>query len=150
MWRSWHRGSWTSSSSWATRATTTRSRSPRRLPHIQVNVHAKDRGYGGSQRTCYGLALEARADVVIMVHPDYQYTPMLIPALAGGMPRWRYVGNGVLTLVQNLLIGAKLSEYHTDYRAFAREVLERLPGDANSEGFTSDAEVLAEITGSAI
>jgi hypothetical protein len=142
MWRSWHSGSWTSSSSSATRATTTRSRSARRLPH----VHAKDTGYGGSQRTCYRLALDARADVVIMVHPDYRYTPMLIPALAGGMPRWRYVGNRVLTLVQNLLVGAKLSEYHTGYRAFAREVLERLPLDANSEGFTFDAEVLAEIT----
>jgi hypothetical protein len=103
-----------------------------------------------------------------MVHPDYQYTPKLIPAmvamvatglygavlgsrilggraLAGGMPRWRYVGNRFLTLAQNLLIGAKLSEYHTGYRAFSRELLERLPLDANSEGFDFDAEVLAQI-----
>jgi glycosyltransferase involved in cell wall biosynthesis len=140
----------------------------RRLPHVLVHVHARNRGYGGNQKSCYRLALEDGADIVVMVHPDYQYTPQLIPAmvamvatglygavlgsrilggraLAGGMPRWRYVGNRFLTLAQNLLIGAKLSEYHTGYRAFSREVLERLPLDANSEGFDFDAEVLAQI-----
>ena len=140
----------------------------RGLPGVRVHVHPRNRGYGGNQKSCYRLALEEGADVVIMVHPDYQYTPQLIPAmaalvstglygavlgsrilggraLAGGMPRWRYVGNRFLTLVQNWLIGAKLSEYHTGYRAFSREVLERLPLDANSEGFDFDAEVLAQI-----
>ena len=140
----------------------------RELPHVHVHVHPKNRGYGGNQKSCYRLALDEGADIVIMVHPDYQYTPHLIPAMAamvatglygavlgsrilggralgGGMPRWRYVGNRVLTLVQNMLIGAKLSEYHTGYRAFSREVLERLPLDANSEGFDFDAEVLAQI-----
>jgi len=140
----------------------------RGLAGVRVHVHPRNRGYGGNQKSCYRLALEEGADVVIMVHPDYQYTPQLIPAMAalvstglygavlgsrilggralvGGMPRWRYVGNRVLTLAQNVLIGAKLSEYHTGYRAFSREVLERLPLDANSEGFDFDAEVLAQI-----
>ena len=140
----------------------------RKLPHVRVHIHPKNRGYGGNQKSCYRLALDEGADIVIMVHPDYQYTPQLIPAMAamvatglygavlgsrilggraldGGMPRWRYVGNRVLTLVQNVLIGAKLSEYHTGYRAFSREVLERLPLDGNSEGFDFDAEVLAQI-----
>jgi glycosyltransferase involved in cell wall biosynthesis len=140
----------------------------RSLPNVHVHIHPRNRGYGGNQKTCYRLALEEGADVVVMVHPDYQYTPLLIPAmvamvatglygavlgsrilggraLSGGMPRWRYVGNRVLTLAQNWLIGAKLSEYHTGYRAFSREVLERLPLDANSEGFDFDAEVLAQI-----
>jgi glycosyltransferase involved in cell wall biosynthesis len=140
----------------------------RTLAHVRVYVHDRNRGYGGNQKSCYRLALEEGADIVIMVHPDYQYTPKLIPAmasmvatglygavlgsrilggraLAGGMPRWRYVGNRVLTLVQNALLGAKLSEYHTGYRAFSRELLERLPLEANSEGFDFDAEVLAQI-----
>jgi glycosyltransferase involved in cell wall biosynthesis len=140
----------------------------RGLPGVRVHVHPRNRGYGGNQKSCYRLALEEGADVVVMVHPDYQYTPQLIPAmaamvstglygavlasrilggraLAGGMPRWRYVGNRFLTLAQNVLIGAKLSEYHTGYRAFSREVLERLPLEANSEGFDFDAEVLAQI-----
>jgi len=140
----------------------------RTLPQTRVYTHPKNRGYGANQKTCYRLALEEGADIVIMVHPDYQYTPKLIPAMAGliasglyptvlgsrilggralqgGMPWWRYVGNRVLTLVQNLLLGAKLSEYHTGYRAFAREVLERLPLDANSDDFVFDGEVLAQI-----
>jgi glycosyltransferase involved in cell wall biosynthesis len=138
------------------------------LPGVRVHVHPRNRGYGGNQKSCYRLALAEGADIVIMVHPDYQYTPLLIPAmtamvatglygavlgsrilggraLSGGMPRWRYVGNRFLTLAQNILIGAKLSEYHTGYRAFSREVLERLPLEANSEGFDFDAEVLAQI-----
>lgn len=140
----------------------------RTLPHVLVHVHDKNRGYGANQKSCYRLALAEGADIVIMVHPDYQYTPLLIPAmtamvatglygavlasrilggraLSGGMPRWRYVGNRVLTLVQNMLLGAKLSEYHTGYRAFSRELLERLPLEANSDGFVFDAEVLAQI-----
>jgi glycosyltransferase involved in cell wall biosynthesis len=140
----------------------------RTLPHVRVHVHEKNRGYGGNQKSCYRLALSEGADIVIMVHPDYQYTPALIPAmtamvatgfygavlgsrilggraLAGGMPRWRYVGNRLLTLVQNVMLGAKLSEYHTGYRAFSRELLERLPLEADSEGFVFDAEVLAQI-----
>ena len=140
----------------------------RELPQARVHVHERNRGYGGNQKSCYRLALEEGADIVIMVHPDYQYTPALIPAMtamvatglygavlgsrilggravSSGMPRWRYVGNRLLTLAQNALIGAKLSEYHTGYRAFSREVLLRLPLDANSDGFDFDAEVLAQV-----
>ena len=127
-----------------------------------------NRGYGGNQKTCYRLALEAGADIVIMIHPDYQYTPKLVPAMAalvasglypcmlasrilgngaiqGGMPVWKYVANRILTLVENLLLGAKLSEYHTGYRAFSRKVLEALPLDRNSDDFVFDNEVLAEV-----
>ena len=127
-----------------------------------------NRGYGGNQKTCYRLALEAGADIVIMVHPDYQYTPVLIPAMAslvasglypcvlasrilgggslrGGMPLWKYVANRFLTLVENLLLGAKLSEYHTGYRAFARSLLERLPFEENSDDFVFDNQILAQI-----
>jgi glycosyltransferase involved in cell wall biosynthesis len=140
----------------------------RTLPGVQVQTHDTNRGYGANQKTCYRLALEEGADIVIMVHPDYQYTPKLIPAMsalvasglyaavlgsrilggrahAGGMPRWRYVGNRVLTFVQNLLMGGKLSEYHTGYRAFSRELLERLPFGANSNDFVFDAQILAQI-----
>jgi glycosyltransferase involved in cell wall biosynthesis len=140
----------------------------RALPRTRVHVHERNRGYGANQKTCYRIALEEGADIVIMVHPDYQYTPKLIPAMAAlvatdlygavlgsrilggralseGMPRWRYVGNRVLTLCQNLLVGAHLSEYHTGYRAYARRVLEKIPLEQNSDGFVFDAEVLAEI-----
>jgi glycosyltransferase involved in cell wall biosynthesis len=140
----------------------------RALPGAQVAVHPRNLGYGGNQKTCYRLALEAGADVVIMVHPDYQYTPRLIPAMAslianglypcvlgsrilgggalrGGMPAWKYVANRLLTAVMNLLTGAKLSEYHTGYRAFSRELLERLPLECNSDDFVFDAQMLAEI-----
>src|ERR687888_2802767 len=122
----------------------------RTLENVQVEVHPQNRGYGGNQKTCYRLALAAGADVVIMIHPDYQYTPTLIPAMAsmvtsglypcvlasrilgggalrGGMPWWKYVANRLLTLSENILLGAKLSEYHTGYRAFGRELLESLP-----------------------
>jgi len=140
----------------------------RTLEHVQVEVHPVNRGYGGNQKTCYRLALAAGADIVIMIHPDYQYTPQLLPAMAslvasglypcvlasrilgggamnGGMPWWKYVANRVLTLVENLLLGAKLSEYHTGYRAFARELLERLPIEKNSDDFVFDNQILAQI-----
>ncbi len=139
----------------------------RTLPRTKVHVHERTRGYGANQRTCYRLALEEGADIVIMVHPDYQYTPLLLPALVpligngvfhcvlasrilgggarrGGMPLWRYVANRFLTLYSNFALGGKLSEYHSGYRGFSRELLERLPLDANSDDFVFDNEVLAE------
>jgi len=138
------------------------------LPHVQVEVHPQNLGYGGNQKTCYRLALAAGADIVIMIHPDYQYTPSLIPAMAslvatglypcvlasrilgggalrGGMPWWKYVSNRFLTLIENLLLGAKLSEYHTGYRAFSRALLERLPLEENSNNFIFDNQVLVQI-----
>jgi glycosyltransferase involved in cell wall biosynthesis len=138
------------------------------LPQTTVHTHGENRGYGANQKTCYRLALESGADVVIMVHPDYQYTPLLIPAmasmigsglyhcvlgsrilggqaLAGGMPYWKYVSNRGLTLAENLLMGAKLSEYHTGYRAFSRELIEKLPIDENSDDFVFDNQMLAQI-----
>jgi len=140
----------------------------RTLEGVQVHMHAENRGYGGNQKTCYRLALEAGADIVIMIHPDYQYTPKLIPAmvaiianglhpcvlgsrilggyaLKGGMPPWKYVSNRFLTLVENSLLGAKLSEYHTGYRAFSREILERLDLSNNSDDFVFDNQMLAQI-----
>jgi glycosyltransferase involved in cell wall biosynthesis len=140
----------------------------RSLPETEVFVHPRNLGYGGNQKTCYRLALEAGADIVIMVHPDYQYTPKLIPAMAsmignglypcvlgsrilgghalkGGMPLWKYVANRFLTFAENLLVGAKLSEYHTGYRAFSRELLERLPLDKNSDDFIFDNQMLAQV-----
>jgi glycosyltransferase involved in cell wall biosynthesis len=138
------------------------------LPHTKLDAHKNNRGYGGNQKTCYRLALEEGADIVIMVHPDYQYTPKLIPAMAsliasglyhcvlgsrilggyalkGGMPFWRYIANRFLTLVENFLFGAKLSEYHTGYRAFSRELLLRLPLQNNSDDFVFDNQMLAQI-----
>src|SRR5213595_2173807 len=140
----------------------------RTLERVQVEVHPENRGYGANQKTCYRLALAAGADIIIMIHPDYQYTPQLIPAMAalvgsglypcvlgsrilgggalkGGMPLWRYVANRALTLVGNLLMGTKLSEFHTGYRAFSRQLLEQLPLDANSDDFVFDNQMLAEI-----
>jgi glycosyltransferase involved in cell wall biosynthesis len=140
----------------------------RSLEGVEVHEHEVNRGYGGNQKTCYRLALAAGADIVIMLHPDYQYTPKLIPAmvsiianglhpcvlgsrilggyaLKGGMPLWKYVSNRFLTLAENLLLGAKLSEYHTGYRAFSREILERLPLEGNSEDFVFDNQMLAQI-----
>jgi len=133
-----------------------------------VHVHAHNRGYGANQKTCYRLALEAGADVVVMIHPDYQYTPRLIPAMAavivsglypcvlgsrilgggalrGGMPLWKYVANRALTAAENLMTGAKLSEYHTGYRAFAAALLRGLDLDANSDDFVFDNQMLAQI-----
>ncbi len=140
----------------------------RTLGRVRVEVHPQNRGYGGNQKTCYRLALAAGADVVIMLHPDYQYTPKLIPvmaamvtsglyscvlgsrilggdALRGGMPWWKYTSNRMLTLVQNLLLGAKLSEYHTGYRAFSSRLLKQLPLDRNSDDFVFDNQVLAQV-----
>lgn len=140
----------------------------RTLEGLRVHVHPQNRGYGGNQKTCYRLALEAGADIVIMIHPDYQYTPALIPAMAsmiangvydcvlgsrilggqalrGGMPVWKYVANRVLTLVENWLLGAKLSEYHTGYRAFSAEVLRHIDFTVNSDDFVFDNQMLAQV-----
>ncbi len=140
----------------------------RGLPDTTVHIHARNKGYGGNQKTCYRIALEEGADIIIMVHPDYQYTPKLIPAMAaliasglypcvlgsrilggyareGGMPHWKYVSNRFLTFCENLLLGAKLSEYHTGYRAFSRELLQKLPLDRNSDDFVFDNQMLAQI-----
>ena len=129
--------------------------------------HDRNRGYGGNQKTCYQAALDRGADIVVMLHPDYQYTPRLVTAmasmivsdqfdvvlgsrilgrgaLAGGMPPYKYVANRGLTFVQNLLLGAKLSEYHTGYRAWSRPVLERLPLLACSDDFVFDNQMLAQ------
>ena len=140
----------------------------RTLSRVQVEVHPKNRGYGGNQKTCYRLALAAGADIVVMIHPDYQYTPQLLPAMAslvssglypcvlasrilggramhGGMPSWKYIANRALTFTENLLLDAKLSEYHTGYRAFSRSLLERVPIERNSDDFVFDNQMLAQI-----
>ena len=133
-----------------------------------VISHEKNKGYGGNQKTCYDKALSIGADIVIMLHPDYQYTPKLIHsmsyaianelypamfgsrilgkgALKGGMPMYKYIFNRCLTLTQNILINQKLSEYHTGYRAFSREVLEKINYHANSDDFVFDNQVLAQV-----
>ncbi len=138
------------------------------LPCTLVYPHKRNQGYGANQKTCYKLALDEGADIIIMVHPDYQYTPMLIPAMAsmignglyhcvlgsrilggyalkGGMPVWKYISNRFITLVENMLMGAKLSEYHTGYRAFSRELIEQLPLNMNSDDFVFDNQMLAQI-----
>ena len=130
--------------------------------------HDVNRGYGGNQKTCYAKALECGADVVIMVHPDYQYTPLLIPVMAwmiandvypvvlasrilgngarkGGMPLYKYIANRALTFIQNMLVSQKLSEYRTGYRAFSREVLDRINLEANSDDFVFDNQMLSQI-----
>jgi glycosyltransferase involved in cell wall biosynthesis len=130
-------------------------------------VHPKNRGYGGNQKTCYTEALERGADIVVMVHPDYQYSPRLVPAMAamvasghfdcvlgsrilgvgarkGGMPLWKYVANRFLTLSENLLVSYKLAEYHTGFRAFSRKLLETLPLEENSDDFVFDNQMLAQ------
>jgi glycosyltransferase involved in cell wall biosynthesis len=140
----------------------------RKLEGVQVHVHEVNTGYGGNQKTCYRLALEAGADIVVMIHPDYQYTPKLLPAmvsmianelhpcvigsrilggyaLKGGMPFWKYISNRFLTLAENILLGAKLSEYHTGYRAFSRDILVRLDLDKNSDDFVFDNQMLAQV-----
>lgn len=134
---------------------------------LRTLVHEKNRGYGGNQKTCYTEALRINSDVVVMLHPDYQYSPRLVPALAGmvasghfelvlgsrilgvgalagGMPWWKYLANRALTAVENLLLGHHLSEYHTGFRAYSRALLERLPLDANSDDFVFDNQVIAE------
>jgi len=140
----------------------------RAIPGVVAHAHPRNMGYGANQKTCYRIALEHGADIVVMVHPDYQYSPKLIPAmvtlvgsglypcvlgsrilggqaLAGGMPLWRYVPNRFLTFVGNLLLGTKMSEFHTGYRAFSRDLLERLPLDVNSDDFVFDNQVLAQV-----
>lgn len=135
---------------------------------IRTVTHDKNRGYGANQKTCYREALRLGADIVVMLHPDYQYTPALIPAMAamiaydefdavlgsrilgvgalkGGMPLYKYLSNRLLTLVQNILLGHKLSEYHTGYRAFKREILESLPLLHNSDDFVFDNEMIAQV-----
>lgn len=139
-----------------------------RLGIRHIVRHQKNLGYGGNQKSCYRKALELQADIVIMLHPDYQYTPKLLHSMAylianevypvvlgsrilgngalrGGMPLYKYVANRALTLVQNLLMGQKLSEYHTGYRAFAREVLCSIHFEANSNDFVFDNQMLAQI-----
>lgn len=129
--------------------------------------HERNRGYGGNQKTCYAVALARGADIVVMLHPDYQYTPRLVTAmasmiasdqfdvvlgsrmlgvgaLAGGMPLWKYIANRFLTTFQNALIGQKLSEYHTGYRAWSRKVLESLPLNATSDDFVFDNQMLTQ------
>ncbi|MDR2384888.1 MAG: glycosyltransferase family 2 protein [Tannerella sp.] len=133
-----------------------------------VIVHDNNKGYGGNQKTCYNKALETGADIVVMLHPDYQYTPLLIEsisymlgnglysvviasrilgkgALKGGMPCYKYIANRVLTFIQNVVMGQKLSEYHTGYRAFTREVLLAVDYEKNSDDFVFDNQMLAQI-----
>lgn len=140
----------------------------RQIGIAHVIEHKENKGYGGNQKSCYRKALELGADIVIMLHPDYQYTPKLIPAMAhliggglypvvlasrilgngalkGGMPFYKYVANRFLTLFENLLTGQKLSEYHTGYRAFNREVLETIDFEANSDDFVFDNQILSQI-----
>ena len=135
---------------------------------IHTVVHTENLGYGANQKTCYRTALALGADIVIMVHPDYQYTPKLLPAMAsmiaygefdavvasrilgigalkGGMPLYKYIANRFLTLFENLLLGHKLSEYHTGYRAFSQEVLKKLPLERNSDDFVFDNQMLAQL-----
>ena len=134
----------------------------------EINVHEKNKGYGGNQKTCYNRALELGADIVIMLHPDYQYTPQLIHSIAyiiandlypavlasrilgngalkGGMPMIKYVSNRFLTFAENLLLGQKLSEYHSGYRAFSADVLSNINYNINSDDFIFDNEMLAQI-----
>jgi len=134
---------------------------------IKTIIHQQNRGYGGNQKTCYREALSHGADIVVMVHPDYQYSPRLVAAMAsmiasghydvvlgsrilgggalkGGMPLYKYIANRFLTLIENMALGVKLSEYHTGFRAFTREVLETLPLEENSDDFVFDSEMLVQ------
>jgi glycosyltransferase involved in cell wall biosynthesis len=138
------------------------------LPKTQVHTHPRNAGYGANQKTCYTAALEAGADIIVMIHADYQYTPRLLPAmvsiiahdlhkcvfgsrilggyaLAGGMPLWKYVANRFLTAAENLMLGSKLSEFHTGYRAFGKDVLLNTAWQKNSDDFIFDNEIIAEI-----
>ncbi len=134
---------------------------------LRTHRHHEVRGYGGNQKSCYRLALELGADVVVMVHPDYQYSPRLVPAMAAmiafgeydlvlgsrilaqhsvaeGMPRYKYVSNRALTLIQNMVMHEKLSEYHTGLRAFSRQLLSAIPFDRNSDDFVFDNQIIAQ------
>ncbi|MDD5570469.1 MAG: glycosyltransferase family 2 protein [Bacteroidales bacterium] len=140
----------------------------RKIGIKHIIKHEKNKGYGGNQKTCYDAALNLGADIVIMLHPDYQYTPKLIPAmvsiiandlypvvfasrilgngaLKGGMPLYKYIFNRLLTLTENILIGQKLSEYHTGYRAFSKEVLNKINYKANSDDFVFDNQIISQI-----
>lgn len=139
-----------------------------RLPDIVAVRHERNRGYGGNQKTGFELALTRGADVIILLHPDYQYTPSLVVAMAammaygtydavmasrilgraplkGGMPRYKYVANRLLTVVENLCLGMKLSEYHSGYRGYTRQVLERVPFQQNADDFVFDNQIIAQI-----
>jgi glycosyltransferase involved in cell wall biosynthesis len=134
---------------------------------IKTIIHPENKGYGGNQKTCYREALRHNADIIVMVHPDYQYSPRLVTAMAsmiasghydvvlgsrilgggalkGGMPLYKYIANRFLTLLENIALGVKLSEYHTGFRAFTREVLETLPLEENSDDFVFDSEMLVQ------
>lgn len=134
---------------------------------LHTVVHPENRGYGGNQKTCYATALARGADIVVMLHPDYQYSPRLIPAMAsmitsghydavlasrilgggalsGGMPLWRYLGNRGLTLMQNILLGQKFSEYHSGYRAWSRRLLESVPFERCSDDFVFDNQMITQ------
>lgn len=140
----------------------------RGIPITHIISHEENMGYGANQKTCYDKALSLGADIVIMLHPDYQYTPRLIPsmcnmianglfhvvlgsrilgkgAMKGGMPVYKYISNRILTIIQNILLNQKLSEYHTGYRAFSREVLEKINYKQNSNGYIFDNQMLAQI-----
>ena len=135
--------------------------------NIKLIIHSSNLGYGGNQKTCYNEAIKAGGDIIIMLHPDYQYTPKLIGAMAyllnsdefdivlgsrilggksrmGGMPLYKYISNRALTLMQNILMGAKLSEYHTGYRAYTKQVLETIPWKNNSDDFVFDNQFLSQ------
>ena len=135
---------------------------------IQTIIHPSNKGYGANQKTCYREALKKNPDMIIMLHPDYQYSPKLIPAMAsmissglydvvlasrilgrgalrGGMPFYKYISNRVLTMIENYMLGYKLTEYHTGYRAYSSEVLENIPFMKNSDDFVFDNEILAQI-----
>ena len=140
----------------------------KKLKINHILEHKTNIGYGGNQKTCYNKALSLGADIIIMLHPDYQYTPKLITAMASlisnglyhvvfgsrilgksavknGMPIYKYIANRLLTFTQNILLGQKLSEYHTGYRAYSREVLEKIDYNRNSDGFVFDNEIIAQI-----
>jgi glycosyltransferase involved in cell wall biosynthesis len=141
----------------------------RRIGIEVVIKHERNKGYGGNQKTCYNTALQHQADIVVMLHPDYQYTPLLLEAmiyplahglfdvmmgsrilgkgaLKGGMPLYKYIANRLLTLFQNIIMGQKLSEYHSGYRAYTRKVLEHIPYQNNSDDFVFDNELLGQVT----
>jgi len=136
--------------------------------NIKTIVHQVNKGYGGNQKTCYTEALKLNPDIIIILHPDYQYSPKLIPAMAsmialggydvvlasrilgrgalkGGMPLYKYISNRILTFIENILLNQKLTEYHTGYRAYSRKVLETIPFMKNSDDFVFDNEILAQI-----
>ena len=137
--------------------------------NIKTIIHQTNKGYGGNQKTCYNTALKSDADIIVMLHPDYQYSPKLIPAMAyliaideydvvfasrilgkgalrGGMPYYKYFANRVLTFLENILLNQKLTEYHTGYRAYSRKVLESIPFMKNSDDFVFDNQIIAQIT----